>query len=203
MATLHRYSIHPIQRMLKQLIALPILGLTLAVAPAASAATFEFNSILNGAQEVPSVSTPASGTAIGTLTGNPGSYVFNYTVNYSGLLGSIARPFAHIHNAPFGSNGPIVHDLDGANVAPIAGSTSGTITGDWRFDDLTNPLTDLLAQELLEGDLYFNIHTAFSARGEIRGQIVPVPTPALLPGIIGLGIGVLRQRKSEPDRAQA
>lgn len=193
----------PEKTMLKQLIALPILGLTLTAVAPANAATVEFNAILNGAQEVPGVNTPASGTATAILTGDPGSYVFTYTVSYSGLLGGIARPFAHIHNAPFGSNGPIVHDLDGANVAPIAGSTSGTITGDWRFDDAARPLTNALVQELLEGDLYFNIHTTFSAPGEIRGQISAVPTPTLLPGILGLGIGVLRKRQTEAEDAQA
>jgi len=31
----------------------------------------------------------------------------------------------------------------------------------------------------------------------VSGNVTPVPTPALLPGLIGLGVGVLRKRKAE------
>jgi hypothetical protein len=154
---------------------------------AANAASFSFTSTLNGAQEFPTpVNTTGTGTATATLTGDPGSWVFSYVVNYSGLQGTIARPFAHIHNAPAGANGGIVHDLDNANTAPIAGSTAGTITGDWRFDDLSKPLTDALAQELLSGKAYFNIHTTRFPGGEIRGQIRAVPEPATELGLLDL-----------------
>ncbi len=146
---------------------------------AANAVTVPFTSILNGAQERPTpVNTPGIGTATGTLTGEPGSWVFNYLVNYSGLLGNIAAPFAHIHNAPQGVNGPIIHDLDNATLPPIAGSTAGTIIGDWRYDDATQPLTDAFAQQLQDGNLYFNLHTTFSRPGELRGQIQSVPEPS-------------------------
>jgi hypothetical protein len=170
--------------------------LFVALAAYATAAPFYFQSTLNGAQEVPSFSTPGSGTASGILNGAPGSWVFTYTVTYSGLTGTIAAPFAHIHNAAVGSNGPIVHDLDGANLAPIAGSTSGTIMGDWRFDDASRPLTDALANQLLAGNLYFNIHTTARAAGEIRGQIVPEPsTYAMLAG--GFAVLVYARRRSK------
>ncbi|MBU7586298.1 MAG: CHRD domain-containing protein [Nostoc sp. TH1S01] len=152
----------------------------------ANAASISFTSKLNGFQENPPVSTPGTGTATGTLTGAPGSWIFNYVVNYSGLQGVIARPFAHIHIAPVGSNGPVVHDLDGANLPPIAGSSSGIITGDWRFDDLTRPLTDALAQELINGNAYFNIHTSVFPSGEIRGQLNPVPEPPTHLGLLAL-----------------
>lgn len=154
---------------------------------AANAATISFSSILSGSQEVPPVATPATGSATATLSGAPGSWVFDYVVNYSGLQGVVAAPFAHIHNAPLGVNGAIVHDLDNANLPPIAGSTAGIITGNWRFDDATSPLTDVLAQALLNGNAYFNIHTTFSRSGEIRGQIIPVPEPESAMGLLAFG----------------
>ncbi|MDB9374185.1 CHRD domain-containing protein [Nodularia sphaerocarpa] len=168
------------------------LGAAIALTPlAAHAAVFSFTSILNGDQEVPSVSTSGFGTASGTLTGNPGSWVFEYEVNYLNLQGVIAAPFAHIHNAPAGVNGPVVHSLDNANIPPIAGSSLGTIIGDWRFDDLSAPLTDVLAQELLNGNTYFNIHTTTFPSGEIRGQIlaapVSVPEPTSMLGLLAFG----------------
>jgi hypothetical protein len=168
-----------------------------ALAISASAAPFFFTSNLNGAQEVPSFSTPGVGTATGILNGGPGTWIFTYTVNYSGLLGTIAAPFVHIHNGALGTNGGIVHDLDGANVAPIAGSTAGIISGDWRFDDPTRPLTDALVTQLQAGNLYFNIHTTARAAGEIRGQIVPEPSTYVLlsGGLIGLAVARRRMRK--------
>jgi hypothetical protein len=155
-----------------------------------------FQSTLSGAQEVPTpVNTTGTGFATLELSGGPGSWVLNYEVTYSGLLGVIAAPFAHIHNAPFGANGPIVHDLDNANLPPIAGSTAGTIVGDWRFDD-ADPLTDALAQELMDRNLYFNLHTSNFPSGEIRGQITAVPEPGTLLGLAFVtGAGLLSGRR--------
>lgn len=177
-----------------------LLGFLGAVVPGlASAVSIPFVATLDGAQEVPPRTTTGSGSATGLLTGDPGSYVFTYTINYGGLTGTIASPFAHIHNAPAGSNGPIVHDLDGANAAPIAGSTSGTITGDWRFDDASKPLTDALAMLLIGGDMYFNIHTTAFPGGEIRGQLSAIPEPSaillLAAGAAGLGVVAIRRRR--------
>ncbi len=163
---------------------------------AANAATVSFTSILTGVQENPDVDTPAIGTATGTLSSNDagGNSVFTYQIDYSGLTGAIARPFAHIHIGAIGVNGPIIHDLD--NASSFAGTTSGTITGDWRFDDATKPLTDAFAQELANGNLYFNIHTTAFPTGEIRGQIQAVPEPSSTLGVLALvGLGAAVQLK--------
>ncbi|MBE9199870.1 MULTISPECIES: CHRD domain-containing protein [unclassified Nodularia (in: cyanobacteria)] len=185
------------------------LGTAIALTPlAANAAVFSFTSTLNGNQQVPSpVSTTGLGTATGTLTGDPGSWVFEYEVSYSDLQGVIAAPYAHIHNAPTGQNGGVVHDLDNANIAPIAGSSSGTIIGDWRFDDASAPLTDVLAQELLNGNAYFNIHTDTFPSGEIRGQIlaapVSVPEPTSILGLLAFGaLGAGWQLKNQKNKHQ-
>jgi CHRD domain len=174
-----------------------LLGIAFALAPlSANAASITFSSVLNGAQEVPPVNTTAMGSATGNLSGSAGSYVFSYNIDYSKLQGVIDAPFVHIHNAPFGANGPIVHDVDNASQPPIAGSSQGQILGDWRFDDPLKPLTDALAQELLNGNLYFNIHTTFAKSGELRGQILKsaqsTPEPVSLLGVaLAGGAGVL------------
>lgn len=181
----------------------------LGISPKSEAATL-FESTLTGDQEVagspPGPFTPAPtgspgiGTATLELTGNPGSWVLEYEINYSNLLSEIATPFAHIHNAASGENGPVVHNLDGADQPPISGSTSGTIIGDWRFDDVENPLTNQLAQELFNNNLYFNIHTTEFPSGEIRGQILPqdtpIPEPSTLIGTVLLGsaLGIRKRR---------
>lgn len=162
----------------------------------AKAATVSFTSILTGVQQNPDVITPAIGTATAILSSNDAgnSNVLTYEVNYSGLLSEIALPFAHIHIGAIGTNGPIIHDLD--NAPSFARTTSGTIIGDWRFDDATKPLTNAFAQELLNGNLYFNIHTSKFPSGEIRGQIQQVPEPSSVLGILAIaGLGAAVQLK--------
>ena len=151
------------------------LGLILAVVPSSLVSAQTFSAIMSGDQEVGPVATPATGIGTLDLTGGPGAWVATYSLSYSGLLSPIVNPpGAHIHSAPFGVNGPVVHGLD--NIAAAVGTTSGVINGDWRFDDAVNPLTDTLVSELFAGQLYFNIHTDLNRSGEIRGQIVPEPS---------------------------
>ncbi len=189
---------------MRNLWAVTLLSATFAsfVPVAANAAMVSFTSILTGVQENPSVSTPAIGTATGTLSSNDvgGNSVFTYQVEYSNLLGAIARPFAHIHIGSIGVNGPIIHDLD--NASSFAGTTSGTITGDWRFDDATQPLTTAFTQELTKGNLYFNIHTSMFPSGEIRGQIQQVPEPSSALGVLAIaGLGAAVQLKKRSAKA--
>ena len=158
------------------------------------AATFKLKANLDGSQEVPPVATLGNGFATGTLTGDFGSnnFVFTYEITYSDLSSPIApigETGGHLHNAPIGSNGPINHILDTVPFNYI-GTTSGTIIGDWRFDDSTNPLTEDLAQELIDGNIYINIHTDNFNSGEIRGQLTTVPESSAFLGlglVMGLG----------------
>ena len=136
-----------------------------------------FAAPLNGAQEVPAVHTPASGKAIMALEADA------ETLYYRLLVQDIHNvTMAHIHRAPAGSNGPVVHwlyDPSGVNAPggelngdnPVAGSL--TLSNDDIFD-------------LLRGDFYVNVHTAVNPGGEIRGQLGPQETPdhfnALLSG---------------------
>lgn len=130
-----------------------------------------FSATLGGDQEVPTSASAASGSAMAELTGTAGSYMLTYTIDFIGLSGN---PFGgHLHNAPFGSNGGVVHFLDF-----LPASTFGTIVGDWAFNDTPRPLTDALANELLAGNIYINLHTSAFPGGEIRGQLTRVPEPA-------------------------
>ena len=69
------------------------------------AASQSFKVTLNGAQQVPPVQTPATGTA--ELTYDPGTRVLTWTLSYSGLSGPATM--AHFHGpAAAGKNGPPV-----------------------------------------------------------------------------------------------
>jgi hypothetical protein len=175
----------------------------LAAAPVR--ASIVFNSILSGDAERPgAVAGTGAGSATAMLTGDSGSYVLSYSLNYAGLSSEAVAGTIHYSILPPGRDpreqtGPIVHDL-GADFASLG--ASGSISGHWRFDDAAMPLTDALADSLLDGELYFNITTAGHPEGELRGQlealggttdgdasnatIIPLP-PSVLVGLTGLG----------------
>ncbi|GAB3338321.1 CHRD domain-containing protein [Larkinella ripae] len=113
--------------------------------------TVEFEGTLNGAQEVPSTASSATGTMTGTY--NKTTKELSYTVNYTGIT-----PIAgHIHLAPGGPG------TNGAVIIP--------------FSTLTSPISgrSTLRQEqenaLMEGRLYVNLHTTAYPGGEIRADI--------------------------------
>jgi len=108
---------------------------------------------LSGSQEVPAVTTSASGT--GAITVGADRSVSG-SVTTSGLVGTMA----HIHEAPAGKNGPVIIPLtksgnDGWTVPPGA------------------KLTDAQYQAFKAGDLYVNVHSDQHKGGEIRAQLKP------------------------------
>ena len=168
-------------------------------------ASIVFNSILSGDAERPgAVAGTGAGSATAMLTGDSGSYVLSYSLNYAGLSSEAVAGTIHYSILPPGRDpreqtGPVVHDF-GADFASLG--ASGSISAPWRFDDAAMPLTDALADSLLDGELYFNITTAGHPEGELRGQlealggttdgdasnatIIPLP-PSVLVGLTGLG----------------
>jgi len=109
---------------------------------------------------------------------------------FTDLTGNVT--IAHIHqaaNALFTSNGPVIVDLDGAT----PGFNNSATSGGW-----TNTQVLLNASQeaaLFNGFLYLNIHTVVNRPGEIRGNLVAIPTPgaAALLGVAGL-VAMRRRR---------
>lgn len=174
---------------------------------AAHAASFSYAVPLEASQEVaPNISTSsARSSATGTLDGDPLNWVFRYTVQYAGLEGPLAD--GHIHLGARGTNGPVVHLLD--NIGQFLGTTSGTIVGDWTSSDVTaigRVTPDVVFNNFLAGNYYFNLHSSQFPGGEVRGQIDPlvsgaeaVPEPATMLGLLTagvLGAAARRQRQS-------
>jgi len=109
--------------------------------------------MLNGSQEVPSVSTNAAGDGaitVGTDRSVSGS------VNTSGIKGTSA----HIHQAAAGKNGPVVIPLT---------KTSDNL---WSVPAGAK-LTDAQYKSYQAGDLYVNVHSEAYKGGEIRAQMKP------------------------------
>jgi hypothetical protein len=108
--------------------------------------------MLSGAQEVPAVTTSATGN--GTLTVNA-----DMTVSGSITTTGVAGTAAHIHMAEAGKNGPVIITLTkGDNAWSVPAGTK---------------LTEAQYKAYKAGDLYINVHSAANKGGEIRGQLKP------------------------------
>ena len=122
------------------------------------AASQSFKVTLTGAQQVPQVETPATGTA--ELTYDPATRVLTWNLSYSGLSGPATM--AHLHGpAAAGKNGPPVIWLSPKG-SPVQAPVKGEAT-----------LTPEQAQQFSAGEWYINVHTQDHQAGEIRGQVVP------------------------------
>jgi hypothetical protein len=126
-----------------------------------------FTATLSGANEVPAVTTTATGNATLSVSGAE----ITYTVNVTNLSNAVV---AHIHVAPAGQNGPVRLNLCGtgdpqpactSGTAVLATGTNGTTVG-------TPAITfDSLLSAMRTGGAYVNVHTSANPGGEIRGQV--------------------------------
>jgi CHRD domain len=108
---------------------------------------------LTGEQEVPPVSTSATGS--GQITVMP-----DHSVSGSIATSGVAATAAHIHEAGPGKNGPVIIPL--------------TKASDNSFEVPSGAkLTDSQYTSYQAGNLYVNAHSAAHPGGEIRGQIAP------------------------------
>jgi hypothetical protein len=131
-------------------------SLTLALcagATAAHAETIKLKTSLDGATEVPAVTTEGKGMAEVAL--DTATKKLTYTVTYSGLSGPAKA--AHIH-------GPAAAGANAGVVAPLTVGPS-PMTGEVT-------LTDAQIADLVAGKDYINIHTADHGSGEIRGWLM-------------------------------
>ena len=116
-----------------------------------------FDTWMDGKQEVPAVENNAIGLAIGTISSDLTE------MSYALLVDNSTGPFtaAHIHKAALGTGGGVVINL------------GSDINGQFLFNEGIEITPEFLA-DYLSGDLYFNVHTAASPNGEVRGQIYRV-----------------------------
>ncbi|RKF38274.1 CHRD domain-containing protein [Paraburkholderia fungorum] len=125
----------------------------------AQAAPVSFDVPLTGAQQVPPVQTPGSGSA--SLTYDASTRVVTWNITFSGL--SSQATMAHFHGpAPAGKNAGVKVWLSQKGTMEMTSPLSGQTT--LSPDD---------AKMFEAGDMYINVHTKTNPGGEIRGQVVP------------------------------
>jgi len=108
---------------------------------------------LSGSEEVPAVSTSASGSG----TFNIGE---DHSVSGSITTTGITGTAAHIHMAALGQNGGVIVPL------VKKGDNEWTVSPGAK-------LTDQQYQAFKDGNLYVNVHSAAHPSGEIRAQLKP------------------------------
>lgn len=147
-------------------------GLAIVMSAAsASAATRVFTVSMSGAEEVPPVTTTASGNA--TVSVNDVTGDVTVTGAFTGLTSNATA--AHIHNSL----------RQPALSLTVPSAKSGAVTGSGRFG-----ATDLA--DVLAGTAYINVHSVNFPNGEVRGAILappPTPAPALSPAGLALLLG--------------
>lgn len=134
-------------------------GLALAGAMGlAQAAPVSFEVPLTGAQEVPPVQTPGSGSA--ALTYDAATRALTWKVTFSGL--SSPATMAHFHGpAAVGKNAGVKLGISQKGASEVASPISGEAT--LSPDD---------AKLLEAGEMYINVHSKNHSAGEIRGQVM-------------------------------
>lgn len=139
---------------MKRWILFTSLFLLLGAQTTTSVAQTHFTAKLTGAQEVPAVTTEATGTGVFFLDEEG----LHYNITITGIS-TIAA--SHFHSRERGANGGVVRDIT------FNGSSA---SGVWTASDF-QALTDSLRAELLAGNIYVNVHTPANTGGEIRGQV--------------------------------
>jgi hypothetical protein len=128
-----------------------------------------FKTALSSSKEVqlsqPAVAKKASG--VGSFVFEPMTRQLSFTIDYKGLSGEPSM--AHFHHGVVGSNGPVLQTICGQPAPTLSGACphlrSGDLRGAWT-------LNAEQVKDLMQGDMFINIHTSANPGGELRGQLL-------------------------------
>lgn len=185
---------------------------TLAAASAAQAQIYK--AVLLGTNENPPVVTNGTGTVIVTL--NTTTHELRVKANFSGLNGNTTASHIHCCAIPTANAGVLTSTPsfagfpNGVTAANFDATYNTTLPTSWNASAITaNGGTPAGAEAafatgIAAGGAYFNVHTATSPGGEIRGNLqrfsfVPAATPltASVAGALdslGAGTGAVNER---------
>jgi len=128
---------------------------------------------LDGTQEVPLVTTAATGTGTAILNGV--TMEIRGDIAPTGVVGTAAQ----LQQGITGVNGPIL----------VAMTEAVTVNGTfWSIPDNTPPLAPILLGDFISSGFYYNVLSALNPTGEIRGQISVTPG-----GIFRTGGGIVTE----------
>lgn len=157
-----------------------MIGLSLAAAPASADQQSEFRARLKGLNEVPAVSTQASGRF--ELELDRRTPLGKWKLRYEGLEGNVT--VAHIHFGQRDVTGGVAVFLCSNLASPPAGTQAcpappARIEGTFTAADVVGPMGQgispgefaELVRAIKQGATYANVHSDKFPTGEIRGQL--------------------------------
>lgn len=152
---------------------IPVLILALLLAGAAQAGNkTHFKTRLAGEFEVPPVETETRGMA--KFRFNKDLTYMYFTLVVREGVGVLGIAGAHLHCAPADANGPVVATLAGEVTSGFDGTLviRAAMTDANIADDPTcgGNLANL-AEAMLDGNVYVNVHSTDFPAGEVRGQV--------------------------------
>ncbi len=135
-----------------------------------------FRAQMSGYNEVPAVSSTATGSFSATLSSDGTTLTFRLT--YANLVGGDPVA-AHIHFGQAGVAGGVAAFLCGGGSKPACPPAPATVTGTIVATDVIGPVAqgiaagDLMAlvRAMRRGKTYANAHNAMFPGGTLRGQI--------------------------------
>jgi CHRD domain-containing protein len=145
---------------------------TLALVATASAQT-TYTTVMNGASEVPTINTAATGTA--TVVLNAAQTQISITCQFHNLIGTYTA--SHIHGpAPIGVNAGVKWGF----LPPTAPWVFSNANHDGTLSNfVVTGLTATDVTNLSNGQFYVNVHSTQFPGGEIRGQLGSAPVPTV------------------------
>ncbi len=157
-----------------------LVAVSAALAASTASADDKIRARLMGFQEVPVVSTEATGTFEAVIS--PTGDAIDYDVTYTGMQGTVTQ--SHVHVGQRSVNGGIVlwvcgtTGTPGPAGTPTCTSPNGHFAGTWMAANVQTVATQQLGGDLAEvitairaGAAYANVHSNLSPGGEIRGQL--------------------------------
>ena len=116
-----------------------------------------FTFLMNGAQEVPAVTSAGIGSGIVSIDRD------QTNAHYMLVTAGVTSAGIHFHKGIMGATGAVINDLSSIY------ANNGAF-GYWKNTD-TSPFTLAHSKEFNSDSVYVNLHTSANAGGEIRGQV--------------------------------
>ena len=128
-----------------------------------------FQAFLSGSQQVQPVETDSRGAGLVALYEDNEIAVTGAFDGLDSALATSVAGGAHLHKGLAGQNGGVEVPLD-------AETDNTDRNGEFPIDSNRTTISDGLVNDLLNRNLYINVHSQEYTSGEIRGQVVPQST---------------------------